>query len=115
MPSINMIALRRSEKRHQEQNIRKLLYSIAGEIGVFVAVAGVMTTRILVMQGHVSDLDARLDKLKPQVAQIQSLQTQTAALQPKVDTLAGAKADTLFWYKSFYAVTNSLPAQTWLT
>ena len=115
MPSINMIALRREEKRQQEQNARKLLYSIAGEVGVVLAVASVMTARILVTQSHISDLSDRLAKLKPQVAQIQSLQAQTAALQPKVDTLDGAKADTLFWYDSFYAVTDSLPAKTWLT
>ena len=33
MPSINMIALRREEKRQQEKNARKLLYAIAGEVG----------------------------------------------------------------------------------
>lgn len=115
MPSINMIALRRDEKRHQEQNARKLLYSIAGEVGVVIAVASVMTARILVAQSHIADLSDRLLKLKPQVAQIQALQAQTAALQPKVDTLDGAKADTLFWYKNFYAVTASLPPKTWLT
>ena len=115
MPSINMIALRREEKRQQEQNARKLLYSIAGEVGVVLAVASVMTARILVAQGHISDLSDQLAKLKPQVAQIQSLQAQTAALQPKVDTLDGAKADTIFWYNNFYAVTGSLPAKTWLT
>jgi Tfp pilus assembly protein PilN len=115
MPSINMIALRRGEKRHQEENARKLLYSIAGEVGLVVVVAFVMTTRILVTQNHLNDLSDQLNKLKPQVAQIQALQTQTAALQPKVDTLDGAKADTLFWYNNFYAVTASLPPKTWLT
>lgn len=115
MPSINMIALRREDKRHQERNARKLLYSIAGEIGVVLAVASVMTARILVAQSHVNDLSDQLRKLKPQVTQIQALQAQTVALQPKVDTLDGAKADTLFWYNNFYAVTASLPPKTWLT
>ena len=115
MPSINMIALRREEKRHQEKNARRLLYSIAGEVGVVVAVAFVMTARILVTQNHINDLADQLAKLKPQVAQIQALQAQTAALQPKVQTLDGAKTDTLFWYNNFYAVTDSLPAKTWLT
>lgn len=109
-----MIALRREEKRHQEKNARKLLYSIAGEVGVVTAVAFVLTARILVAQGHLGDLSSQLAKLKPQVAQIQALQAQTTALQPKVDTLDGAKADTLFWYNNFYAVTDSLPPKTWL-
>ncbi len=115
MPSINMLALRREEKRRQEKNARKLLYSIAGEIGVVLAVASVMTARILVAQNHINDLSDQLVKLKPQVAQIQALQVRTAALQPKVNTLDGAKADTLFWYNNFYAVTASLPPKTWLT
>ena len=115
MPSINMIALRREEKRQQEQNARKLLYAIAGEVGVVVAVACVLTARIVVTQGHIGDLGEQLAKLKPQVAQIQALQAQTAALQPKVTTLDGAKADTLFWYNNFYTITDSLPPKTWLT
>lgn len=115
MPSINMIATRREEKRRGERTLRKLLYGIAGEIGVVILVAFVLVGRILVTQGQVSDLSEKLAKLKPRVALIQQLQSQTDALVPKVQTLDGAKADTLFWYGGFYAVTTSLPAQTWLT
>jgi len=115
MPSINMIAVRREEKRRQEQNIRKLLSAIIGEIGLVVAVAFVMTARILVTQNEINRLNDRVRALQPSVTKIQDLQTQTAALLPKVQTLDGAKADTLFWYKNFYAVTMSLPPKTWLT
>jgi len=110
-----MIAVRREDKRRQEQNIRKLLYSILGEIGVVVLLAFVMGGRIFVTTGRINDLSDQLRKLQPKVTQIQQLQSQTAELTPKVDTLDGAKADTLFWYKNFYAVTASLPPQTWLT
>ncbi len=115
MPSINMIAVRREEKRRQELNIRKLLCGIGCEIGLVALVATVITARILVTQGEVNDLSARLAKLQPQVVRIQDLQSQTAALVPKVETLDGAKSDTLFWYKSFGAVTDSLAPQAWLT
>ena len=115
MPSINMIAVRRADKRRQEQNIRKLLYGIIGESGLIVAAAFVVTARIFGMQGHVNDLSDQLQKLKPKVTEIQALQAQTVAMQPKVATLDGAKADTLFWYSSLGAVSDSLPAQTWLT
>ena len=115
MPSINMIAVRRADKRRQEKNIRKLLYGIIGESGLIVAAAFVITARIFGMQGHVNDLADQLAKLKPKVTEIQALQAETAAMQPKVTTLDGAKADTLFWYSSLGAVTDSLPAQTWLT
>ena len=115
MPSINMIAVRRADKRRQEQNIRKLLYGILGETGMVVFAAIVIGGRILVMNGHVADLTDQLHKLQPRVTEIQALQSQTAAMQPKVATLDGAKTDTLFWYSSLGAVTDSLPPQTWLT
>lgn len=115
MPSINMIAARREEKRRGERTLRKLLYGIAGEVGTVVLLAFVLVGRILVTQGQVSDLGDKLTKLKPRVTRIQQLQSQTEALMPKVQTLDGAKADTLFWYGGFYAVTTSLPERTWLT
>jgi len=115
MPSINMIAVRREAKRRQELNIRKLLYGIGGEIALVALVTTVMTARILVTQGQINDLSERLTKLQPQVVRIQDLQNQTAALVPKVETLDGAKSDTLFWYKSFGAVTDSLASKAWLT
>ncbi len=115
MPSINMIAARREEKRRGERTLRKLLYGIAGEVGTVVLLAFVLVGRILVTQGQVSDLGDKLTKLKPRVTRIQELQSQTEALMPKVQTLDGAKADTLFWYGGFYAVTTSLPERTWLT
>lgn len=115
MPSINMIAVRREEKRRQEQNIRKLLYAILGEVGLVVLMASVMGGRIYVTDTRIADLTDQLNKLQPRVTQIQQLQSETTAMLPKVQTLDGAKADTLFWYKNFYAVTNSLPPQTWLT
>ena len=92
MPSINMIAVRREEKRRQEQNIRKLLYAILGEIGLVVLVAFVLTARILVTQNQVGRLSERVNALQPSVTKIQQLQSETAELMPKVQTLDGAKA-----------------------
>lgn len=115
MPSINMIAVRREEKRRQEQNVRKLLYAILGEAALVVMVTSVMLGRIIVTQNQIDRLSDRLKTLQPSVTKIQELQSQTATLLPKVQTLDGAKADTLFWYQNFYAVTASLPPKTWLT
>lgn len=115
MPSINMIAVRREEKRRQEQNIRKLLYSILAEVALVIMVTSVMLGRILVTENQINRLSDRLKTLQPSVTKIQQLQSQTAALLPKVETLDGAKADTLFWYENLYAVTASLPPKTWLT
>ena len=115
MPSINMVASRRADKRRQEQNIRKLIYGISAEVGCVILAISLLTIREVSMRGHVADLTAQIQSLEPKVNKIQDLQTQTAALQPKVTTLDGAKADTLFWYSNLYAIANSLPDKTWLT
>ena len=115
MPSINMIAARRAEKRRQEQNTRKLVYGIAAEFGATAVIVSVMYARLLAVNGSVGDLNTEISKLQPTVNQIQLMQKETQDLQPKVATLDGAKADTLFWYNDLYAVTSCLPPKTWLT
>ena len=115
MPSINMIAARRAEKRRQEQNIRKLVYGIIAEIGVVVAATGALGTTFVRLNNQSADLSGQIRKLQPKVNEIQKLQQDAGRLQPKVETLDGAKADTLFWYSNLYAITNSLPPKTWLT
>ncbi len=115
MPSINMIAARRAEKKKQEQNVRRLAYAIAGELGGTLVIISVMVGRLVLIGGQIGDLQHEADKLKPTVARIQKMQQDTQAMQPKVATLAGARADTLFWYDGFYAVTSALPPQSWLT
>ena len=110
-----MIAGRRAEKRRQEQNIRKLIYGISAEIGCVVLAVSFLTVRTVSLHSHLQDLSAQIQSLEPKVNKIQQLQDASAALQPKVKTLDGAKADTLFWYSNLYAIANSLPEKTWLT
>jgi Tfp pilus assembly protein PilN len=115
MPSINMIASRRAEKRRQEQNIRKLLYGVSIEIGCVILVLTGLSIHDFALRGKIVDLSAQIQTLQPKVNTIQTLQDQIAQMQPKVKTLDGAKADTLFWYSNLYEITNSLPDKTWLT
>lgn len=115
MPSINMIASRRAEKQRQEQNIRKLLYGISAEVACVILALTGLSIRQASMRGHMADLSAQIQNLQPKVNKIQALQDEMTAMQPKVDTLDGARADTLFWYTNLAAITNSLPAKTWLT
>lgn len=115
MPSINMIASRRTEKRRQEQNIRKLIYGISAEVGCVILAISVLMIKQVALHGQVVDLSAQIQNLQPKVNKIQLLQNEITALQPKVKTLDGAKADTLFWYSNLYAITSSLPDKTWLT
>jgi Tfp pilus assembly protein PilN len=115
VPSINMIAARRMDKRRQEKTVRNLAYAIAGEIGVTFVIASVLAVRWTAMSAQVADLQGELHKIQPTVKQIQQMQQETASMQPKVAALDGAHSDTLFWYSGFYAVSRALPPQTWLT
>jgi Tfp pilus assembly protein PilN len=115
MPSINMITTRRADKLRRENNLRNTVYAIIAEIGLVVICLSFLSIRLAALTAHIAELDGQIVKLQPKVSQIQKLQQETARLMPKVDTLDGAKKDTLFWYSNLFAVANSLPPKTWLT
>lgn len=115
MPSINMIAARRAEKRRQERNTQKLVYGILAEFGVVLIVTSVMIARIVATHNHIADLDDQIKSLQTKVDEIQELQTETAALQPKVNALTQAKTGTLYWYTAFDNLASSLGNDAWLS
>ena len=115
MPSINMIASRRAEKRRVEANTQKLVYGILAEFGVFLILTSVMVGRLVTTHNHGADLDDRIKSLQAKVDEIKHLQDATSALAPKVQALDEAKSDTLYWYTSFQNVAAALPGETWLT
>lgn len=115
MPSINMIATRRAEKRRRENNLKNIVYAIIAEIGVVVLCLSYLSIRCAATTARISELNSKIQKLQPKVSQIQKLQNETARLMPKVLTLDGAKSDTLFWYKNITTVSTCLPEKTWLT
>lgn len=115
MPSINMIAGRRAEKIRREKNLKNIVYAILAESGAVMLCLGVLTIRLGAVTAEIAELNGKMQTLQPKVNQIQKLQQETAKLMPKVQTLDGAKQDTLFWYDSIYAVAGSLPPKTWLT
>jgi Tfp pilus assembly protein PilN len=110
-----MIANRRAEKIRRENNLRNTVYAILAETGVVILCLGVLTIRLGSINAQIAELDGKIQSLQPKVNEIQKLQQETARLMPKVQTLDGAKQDTLFWYNSIFAVSNSLPPKTWLT
>lgn len=115
MPSINMIANRRAEKKRQEMNVRKLVYGISAELGCVLVATSALWLNMVKVGSHISDLSGQIQKLEPKVNAIDALEKQTQVLTPKVVTLDGAKADTLFWYSNLSAITGSLPQKAWLT
>lgn len=115
MPSINMIAPRRAEKKRLESNVRKLLLVIIVEIAVVVSISGLLVSRVYGTQSGISSLDKQLAKLQPTVDKITGYEKSTKELEPKLDALNQAKADTSKWCRVLHDLSISLPDKTWLT
>jgi Tfp pilus assembly protein PilN len=115
MPSINMIAARRAEKRRMEQKTKGIIYCILAEGGLFLVALSFMVLQLITTQGQAGDLKYKIAKLKTQVDQIQALQQQTAELQPKLTALNSARDNTLYWYTALQNTTSSLSTTSWLS
>ena len=115
MPSINMIAARRAEKRRIQQNTRKLIYAIVGEVGLVLVAVSFMVGRLVTTCGTIDRLDMRIKALEPKVNEIQQLQSDTASLQPKVQVLQDASASTNYWYSALSTISSGLHGAAWVT
>lgn len=115
MPSINMIAPRRAEKRRLEHAMRKLAILILAELVCVVAVCGWVVTKTLTTRASIAELNAQLLTLAPKIKIVKDMDQKTAALKPKVDLLNQAKAKTMRWYNTLDRLTQSVPSATWLT
>ncbi len=115
MPSINMIAPRRAEKRRLEQAMRKLAVLILAELVLMVAVCGWVVTKTLTTRASIAELNAQMLKLAPKIKVVNDMDKKTAALKPKVDLLNQAKDKTMRWYNTLDRLTQSVPSATWLT
>jgi len=115
MPSINMIATRRAERRNLERQVR-----MAGLIVLCMVVAGFavlsfMTACIYATDRTISKLDKQLATIQPTVKQIADYEAQTKELQPRLQLLADSREKTLLWYSIMQDLSRSMPANTWLT
>lgn len=115
MPSINMIAPRRAEKRRLERAMRQLVMLILAEFVFVVALGGWVFTKTLTTRATIAELNAQLQTLAPKIKTIQQLDQKTAKLKPKVDLLNQAMTQTMCWYNTLDRLTQSVPASTWLT
>jgi len=114
MPSINMIAPRRAEKRRVERDVRRLVVLICIELVAGVTVSGILWGRIYATRARIADVDVQLIRLQPKVKRIHELEAETKALEPKLDLLENAKEQTLRWYNLMDRLSTSLPERTWL-
>jgi Tfp pilus assembly protein PilN len=115
MPSINMIAPRRSEKRRLEMAMRRLAVLILAELVFVIALGGWVFMKTLTTRASIAELDARMQALAPKINKVKDLEKKAAELKPKVDLLSQAKARTMRWYSTLDRLTQSIPASTWLT
>lgn len=115
MPSINMIAPRRAEKRRAERDMRRLAMVILAELVFAVCLGGYVCTKLWATRCQISDNQAQITKLQPQVREIERYESDTAQLTPKLGLLNQAKIRTMRWYNTLDKLTQSMPAQTYLT
>ena len=114
MPSINMIAPRRAEKKRLERDVRRLVLVMCVELIVGVVMSGFLWARIYSTRARVGDLEVQLVKLQPDVKRIQALQERTKQLDPKLVILNDAKDRTLHWYNLLDKLSWSMPGDTWI-
>ncbi|MDH7601494.1 MAG: PilN domain-containing protein [Armatimonadota bacterium] len=115
MPSINMIAPRRAEKRKLERDMRRLVAVILVELVCAIALGGWLTARLVATRGRIADLDVQLARLRPTVKQIEDYESATRKIKPKLDLLNEARERTLRWHRILDALTSSLPKPSYLT
>ncbi len=115
MPSINMIAARRAEKKRVEKMVYITLLVILGELALTLGVVGFMTARVHASSSNIRELDAQLAKLQPTVDRIQRYEGEIKELKPRLDLLGQSKDQTLLWYGVLQSLASSMPEKTWLT
>jgi Tfp pilus assembly protein PilN len=115
MPNVNLIAVRRAEKKRLERNARRLLLGLAAEAGVLVLLTSYVGARQLALRGALAEANGQLLKLQPTLDRIGQIEKDTAVLRPKLDTLQFAKADTLRWRAMLQIVSQSVPGNAWLS
>lgn len=115
MPSVNMIAPRRADKRRRERDMRRLVVVIIAELIFAVGLGGWVVTRMVTTSNRIAELDTQIAKLKPIVKQIEGYKRASGRLKPKLDLLNQAKDCTLRWHGTLDRLTQSMPESTYLT
>ena len=115
MPSINMIATRRAERKKLEQQVRVAALIVLCQVILGCAILSFMTARIYATDRAISKLNKQLATIQPTVRQIAEYEAETKQLEPRLKLLADSKEKTLLWYSIMQNLSRSMPADTWLT
>lgn len=114
MPSVNMIAVRRSERKRLEKLVYVTLLVVVGEVAIGLFMLGFMTTRVYTASRQVERLDRQLEKLQPTVQKIKGYEAEIQRMEPRLNLLAGSREQTLLWRTVLQNLSRSMPANTWL-
>ncbi len=115
MPSINMIATRRAERKKLERQVRMAALAVLSLVVVGFAIMSFMTARIYATERAIDKLDEQLASIQPTVKQIAEYEGETKKLQPRLELLADSREKTLLWYSVMQNLSRSMPDKTWLT
>ena len=115
MPNINLIAVRRADKKRLEKNTRRLFLGIGVEMTALVLLGSYIGARQWQMRDALAEADAQIARLQPTLDRIAQIEEETSLLKPKCETLVSAKADTLRWRAMLQIVSQSIPGNAWLT
>jgi len=115
MPSINMIAARRAEKKRLEKLVNTVFLVVIGEVVITLAVVAFMTARVHAANVAIRGLDVELTELQPTVNKIHGYEVEIKKLEPRLDLLSESREQTLLWYSVLQNLGRSMPEKTWLT
>jgi Tfp pilus assembly protein PilN len=115
MPNVNLIAAHRDERKKIERIAGQLFIALGTSVGIFVLLGFYLAARHLSLNADMAAAEARMQKLRPILSEINRIDSERSSLLPKVETLENAKIDTLRWRAVFQLVAQSTPSDTWLS
>jgi Tfp pilus assembly protein PilN len=115
MPSVNMIAARRAEKKRLEKLIYVTLMVIVGELAIVLAVMGFMTARVHADNSRIRGLDRDMARIQPTVDKIRKYELEIKELSPRLDLLSSSRDQTMLWHSVLQDLGRCMPEKTWLT
>ena len=115
MPSVNMIAAHRAEKKRLEKLVYVVVVLIVSQLAVALVLFGVTAARMYGASRTIEGLDQKLAKIQPVMDKIQYYQSQIKDLEPRLNLLADSREQTLVWHTVLQNLSWSVPESTWLT
>lgn len=114
MPSVNMIALRRAEKKRLEKLVYITLLVIVGELALTLAVVGFMTARVHADNSQIRQLDRDMARIQPTVDKIRKYEAEIKDLEPRLELLGSSRDRTMLWHSILQDMGRCMPEKTWL-